>query len=128
MIVLEAWKMGAIVGSIAAVLGIFGWLAISRANLKADLAQARGDYSLCKAANDEWLAKSVELKAAWDKYKQEAKDNAEKVRIAQNRANQLARTHVSRAKAIMTAKVAKGNEAEQARALLKTYFLRREKK
>jgi|GEM_PF-1888355 len=121
MIIPETWKIGLSAGIITGTLAMIGWLAIARANLKAELAKAQATYALCQYANDEWAAQAKAMNEAAMKWKKEAEKRHEKAIHAQNNAKKTAEKHAANAKEIMNAKE-KGDTCEAAQKLIRQYL------
>ena len=79
-------KLIACAACAALLLGLFGWLMISRANLKGDLATVQAGFDVCQSANDDWKNKTDEANAAISKMQREAEARQKAAKIAQNQA------------------------------------------
>jgi hypothetical protein len=117
MIIPEAWKWGALTTVVAAVFGLIAWLAIARANLKAELAQARADFEMCQSANADWAAKTEISNAAVRKLREETVMRQAQAERAHNKAAQVAERHANKARAILS-ETGKGDECRAAQHLI----------
>jgi hypothetical protein len=121
MMVPEAWKTGVAVTVFVTVLGLIGWLAIARANLKVELAQARADYAMCQSANADWAAKAEISNAAVRKLREEAEARQARAVEARHKADKVAEKHADKARAIL-AESGKGDECRAAQRLIRQYI------
>jgi hypothetical protein len=121
MIVPEAWKTGVAATVFVTVLSSIGWLAIARANLKAELAQARADYAMCQSANADWAAKTETSNAAVRKLREESEARQARAVEARNKAAKVAEKHADKARAILS-ESGKGDECRAAQRLISRYI------
>lgn len=121
MILPETWKFGAVFAILAVVLGLIGWLAIARANLKAELAQARADYAMCLSANAEWAARAQTVNSAVRKMREETNARRKKAAKAQNIAAKEAAKHADYARELL-AVTGRGEACHAAQSLIRNYL------
>ncbi len=99
----------------------FAWLLVARANLKAELAQARADYVLCHNANAEWLAKTEQTNKAIHDMSAEAEARQAKAREAQEKAAHAAKRHMAQAQAVLAVQ-GTGQACRDAEVLIRQYI------
>lgn len=126
MILPDNWKIAAMAGLGVAAISVFSWLLIGRANLKAELAQARADDALCQNVNADWAAKAAQNHQALVALQQAAQRRSEQAAQAQKDAQQQANRHALQAKAIL-AQTSTGSDCEASQALLRQYIFSRRK-
>jgi len=104
-----------------AVIGAIAWLAISRADLKAELAETRAAQASCLSANEEWAARAAIADKAARNLRMEAEARQATAAAAMKKAGREAERHEERARKIADAKP-EGGECEAARKLLREYL------
>ena len=121
MIIPETWKAGALAALVVVVVSVIAWLAVARANLKAELAQARADYAMCQSANADWAAHAAATNAAIRKLQDETQARQVRAGKALNKAAKYAEKHADAARAILTAPV-RGDDCKAAQNLVRHYL------
>jgi hypothetical protein len=121
MIIPDGWKLGMRAILFVGVLSIFSWLAIARANLKAEVAETRSNFALCENANAEWEAKIKTCNDTTRKWKEETDRQTAETQKAYKATLKLAKAHAAKAQSIM-ASSDKGNDCQAAQSLIRRYL------
>jgi hypothetical protein len=121
MILPETWKIGGLAAAAGVVLCVIAWLAVARANLKADLAQLRFDYASCQTANADWAEKTKTANDAIKNLQEEAEKRQGRAIEAQKTAAKDAARHSSKARTILSKKV-EGSDCQAAQDLISAYL------
>lgn len=117
----ELWKTGALALSVALIGGLIGWLAVARANLKAELAEERMHMALCQNANANWVAQGEAISASTRTLQKEADERQREAVRAVAAAGRIADEHTRKAYALLARKEA-GDECQAAKKLLADYL------
>ena len=124
MIIPETWKTGALAALVLAVMSVIGWLAVARANLKAELAGARADYAMCQSANADWATHAATVNAALQKMQDEAQAQQIRAGKAMNKAAKVAKKHADEARVILL-EPGRGDDCKAAQNLVRNYLRER---
>lgn len=121
MIIPETWKIGLAATLACIVICLIGGLAISRANLKAELAQKQAELTICQHANADWVMKADSINATVRKLKEETEMRLHTALQNQQKAQRSASKHDEQARALLSAQ-SKGNECQAAEKLIRHYL------
>lgn len=121
MTIPDSWKISVLAAIASVVIAVIAWLAVARANLKADLAKTTAEYILCQRTNADWALKAEATNTAIKKMQDEVETRRKQATEEQKKAEREQRLHASKAKDILATKTT-GDSCQAVERLVRQYL------